>query len=82
MHKVMMYVVLLLASTSALATGYAIKDQGIKAMGMANAFSAVADDATAAWYNPAALAFQQGVGIAIGGEVIFPKVNYTKAGKT
>ncbi|MDX8397346.1 MAG: outer membrane protein transport protein, partial [Mariprofundaceae bacterium] len=46
------------------------------------AFSAVADDATAAWYNPAALAFQQGVGIAIGGEVIFPKVNYTKAGKT
>jgi len=74
---------MLLASSSAMASGFMVKDQGTKAMGMANAFAAVADDASAAWYNPAALSFQDGTVVTIGGQVVNPKVEYTdKAGKT
>ena len=40
--------------------GFKIAEQGAKAMGMANAFSAQADDASALAFNPAGIAFQKG----------------------
>ena len=68
-----------LFSTQAFASGFAVKDQGTKAMGMANAFTAVADDASAAWYNPAALSFQDGVSLTVGGQYVIPSVKYAGA---
>ncbi|MDX8387346.1 MAG: outer membrane protein transport protein [Ghiorsea sp.] len=48
-----------LAASSAWAGGFMIPEQGMKGMGMGNAFSAIADDASANWFNPAGLAFQE-----------------------
>ncbi len=67
----------MLLSTQVFASGFAVKDQGTKAMGMANAFTAVADDASAAWYNPAALAFQDDSSLTVGGQYVIPTVEYT-----
>lgn len=67
---------LALFSTQVFASGFAVKDQGTKAMGMANAFVAVADDASAAWYNPAALAFQEGGSLTVGGQYVIPTVEF------
>ncbi|MES0370907.1 MAG: outer membrane protein transport protein [Mariprofundaceae bacterium] len=72
-----LFSVFMLFSTQVFASGFAVKDQGTKAMGMANAFVAVADDASAAWYNPAALAFQPGTSITAGGQYVIPSVDYT-----
>jgi len=58
--------------------GFAVPEQGARAAGMANAFVAVADDPSAAWYNPAGLAFQKR-GIVLGFDLIWPKVRYASA---
>lgn len=59
------------------ASGYAVQNQGARAMGMGNAFTAVADDASAAWYNPAGLAFQDGGSLSVGGQYVMPKTDFT-----
>lgn len=50
--------------------GLKINEQGAKAMGMANAFTAQADDPTALYYNPAGIAFLKGAQINLGSVVI------------
>jgi len=77
MRHLLITVMVLLFSSTAFASGFAVKDQGTKAMSLANAFTGVADDTTAAWYNPAALVFQDGVSVTAGGQVVMPKVDYT-----
>ncbi|HEV7518942.1 MAG TPA: outer membrane protein transport protein, partial [Thermoanaerobaculia bacterium] len=47
----------LFSALPAQAAGFAIETQGAKAMGMAGAFAAQADDASAIFYNPGAVAF-------------------------
>jgi long-chain fatty acid transport protein len=69
----------MLFSTQVFASGFAVKDQGTKAMGMANAYTAVADDTSAAWYNPAALAFQDGTSLTVGGQIVIPSVDFSGA---
>src|SRR5215831_19498553 len=56
MRKTLIFVslVCLLAATPAAAQIY--ESVGIRAQGMGGAFTAVADDATATWWNPAGLA--------------------------
>lgn len=71
-----------LGSASAHAGGFQVPEMGIKAMGMANAFTAVANDPTALWFNPAGLAFQQGTALTVGSSVVFPKIDYTKTDGT
>ena len=44
-----------LGTTAAQAGGFQIQDQSTRAMGMADAFVASADDASAVYYNPAGL---------------------------
>ncbi|MDQ7011778.1 MAG: outer membrane protein transport protein [Mariprofundaceae bacterium] len=56
--------------TAAQAGGFQIGEMGIKATGLANAYTAVADDASAAWYNPAGLAFVEGTNVVAGGVAI------------
>jgi len=77
MRHLFIFMVALLLSSPAFASGFAVKDQGTKAMSLANAFTGVADNTTAAWYNPAALVFQDGVSITAGGQVVIPTVDYT-----
>ena len=48
-----------LLTTQAFASGYMIPEQGAKATGMSNAYAAIADDASANWFNPAGLSFQE-----------------------
>ncbi|MDH5436346.1 MAG: outer membrane protein transport protein, partial [Gammaproteobacteria bacterium] len=69
-------------STQSTAGGYQIPEMSIKGMGMGNAFTAVADDASAAWFNPAALAFQKGNMITAGADLIKPNNEFTKSGST
>ncbi|MDQ6954985.1 MAG: outer membrane protein transport protein [Mariprofundaceae bacterium] len=57
------------------AGGYMIPEQGAKAVGMGNAFTAVADDPSANWFNPAGLSFQKN-GVMIGGDVVAPSNEY------
>lgn len=56
--------------TAAQGGGFQIGEMGTRATGMGNAFTAVADDASAAWYNPAGLAFVEGKNLMLGSDVI------------
>ena len=59
------FVSFVLVSSPLAAHAQLIEDIGIRAQGMAGAFVAVVDDATATWWNPAGLAtgaFFSGVG--------------------
>src|SRR5262245_56704391 len=49
-----------LAALPARGAGFGIFEQGSKAMGMAGAFTAQADDGSALFHNPGGLAFQNG----------------------
>ena len=55
---------------AAFGAGFHIHEQGAKAMGMANAFVAQADDPSALFFNPAGIAFQKGTQISLGVTVI------------
>jgi len=50
--------------------GFKVAEQGAKAMGMANAFAAQADDPSALAYNPAGIAFQKGSQLQVGSTTI------------
>jgi long-chain fatty acid transport protein len=50
--------------------GFKINEQGAKAMAMANAFAAQADDPSALYYNPAGIAFLKGAQVSLGSLVI------------
>ena len=74
---------LLAAPLSASASGFRLPDQSASAMGMAGAFTAQADDASAAWYNPAGLTQVPGTQIAGGTIAIYPSLTHeTVAGQT
>ena len=62
---------------SAQAGGFQIPEMGVKAMGMAHAYTAIADDPSANWFNPAGLAFQEGSAVTVGGLAVMPKVEFT-----
>lgn len=55
---------------ASMGAGFHIREQGAKAMGMANAFVAQADDPSAVFYNPAGIAFQEGTAISLGVTII------------
>jgi long-chain fatty acid transport protein len=55
-----------LVSSMTFGAGFHIHEQGAKAMGMANAFVAQADDPSALFYNPAGIAYLEGTQISLG----------------
>lgn len=71
---------MLLSAGTAYAGGFYIPEQGVKGMGMGNAYTAIADDASAVWFNPAGIAFQDGTVVTVGADVIMPKYEFTPAG--
>jgi len=69
-------VMLLVIATGAFASGTLVYEQGSKASALAGAFVAQADDASAAFYNPAGLAFQKGMQLSFNTTYIFARVRY------
>jgi len=68
---------------AALAGGFQIGEMSSRATGMGNAFTAVADDASAAWYNPAGVAFSNGMQLMLGSSaIIAPGTDYTPNAST
>ena len=60
----------------ALAAGFSLPEQGGAALGMASAFTAQADDASAAWYNPAAMTQLEGTRLVSGVVLIYPEFTH------
>lgn len=63
-------VICLALPLSSMGAGFHIREQGAKAMGMANAFVAQADDPSAVFYNPAGIAFSEGAAMSLGVTVV------------
>ena len=59
-------VVLLFASTSAMAAGFRLPEAGAKAMGMGFAFTAQANDPSAIYFNPAGIVQLEGTNVKVG----------------
>ncbi len=55
------------------ASGFALPEQGAKAISMSNAFTAVADDASALFYNPAGITQLDGINFNLGATLLMPK---------
>jgi long-chain fatty acid transport protein len=68
---------LLVATVPVHAAGFLIFEQGAKAMGMAGAFTAQADDPSALFHNAAGIAFQEGRGFYLGGTLVTGSADFT-----
>jgi len=66
-----------IASTSVYAGGFFVGEMAARSAGMASAFTAVSDDASAAWHNPAGVMFLEGNQLMLGGDVILTKNSFT-----
>lgn len=79
MKRVALFVVTLFAGLQgAQAGGFMIHEMATRSTGMGSAFTAVADDASAAWHNPAGIAFTKGSQIMLGGaDIIVPSADFT-----
>lgn len=71
---------LLLCGGPALAGGLSTPGQGARALSMAGAFTAVADDGSAIYYNPAGISQIDGTSIEAGAASISPQLTYTTPG--
>ncbi|WP_164885252.1 OmpP1/FadL family transporter [Geovibrio thiophilus] len=62
--------------SAAFASGFAINEQGAKALGMGGAFAAQADDPTAVYYNPAGITQLEGTQVSLGFSLIQPSTEF------
>ncbi|MFC5272209.1 OmpP1/FadL family transporter [Adhaeribacter terreus] len=77
MKKILLAVYLFSTTMLAQAGGFQVNTQGQKALGMGGAFSAYNKDASAAFYNPGALAMlDSGRYISIGSTFLMPKTTF------
>ena len=79
--------VLLLAGLMAMAgnvnaAGFRLAEQDAKATGMGNSFVAVADNASAVWYNPAAITRLEGTNLSLGTVMVAPFMEHTNTSGT
>lgn len=63
----------------ALGGGYQLNEQGARAVGMGGAFVARASDPSAIYFNPAGLAFQNGINVLGGFNLIMPSTKFKGA---
>lgn len=68
--------IVLLMSSSAFSAGFRLSEQSARANGMGNSFTAVADDASAVWYNPAAITDMEKTQISLGSVMIAPEMEH------
>ena len=77
LRKMLFTIVLtLLAISNANSGGFQINEQGAKAMGMAGAFTALADDPSAVYFNPAGITQLEGTQIMTGLTLITPFASF------
>jgi len=69
-------------ATNAHASGYRFGSQSVSSQGNADANTAEAADASAQFYNPAALSRLEGLQLQVGGTVVAPHSSYTDQGST
>ncbi|MDX8391944.1 MAG: outer membrane protein transport protein [Mariprofundaceae bacterium] len=82
-HVLILCIAFVFSIGSAQAGGFLIGDMASRSAGMASAFTAVADDASAAWHNPAGVAFSTGSQLMGGGvAIIVPGGKYTSNSST
>jgi long-chain fatty acid transport protein len=74
--SLMLIGIMLFSPSRSFASGFALPEQGSAAMGMASAFVAQADDASAVWYNPAAITRLDGTQVAVGATFIYPSFKH------
>lgn len=67
-------------SVSLFAGGFALSGVGSRATAMGGAFRGLSDDATAMYWNPAGLAFQDGNSVSLGGTFIMPSAKWENNG--
>ena len=72
----------LLISSSLYSSGFSVPEQGAKSISMANASTAYVDDATAIFYNPAALNQLEGLNVNLGLVFLKPTNSWTDGDKT
>jgi len=66
--------IITIVTASIYASGFALPEQGAKAISMGNAFAAVADDASALFYNPAGITNLEGkINFNLGATLLIPK---------
>jgi long-chain fatty acid transport protein len=71
---------LVLVPGLAFASGFAINEQGAKAVAMGGAFVAQADDPTAVYYNPAGILQLEGTQVSVGMSPIMPHAKFKTDG--
>ena len=67
----------LLLPSSLAASGFSIYEQGGRGMGFSGAYTALADDPSAIFHNPAGIAFLKGKQIYLGGTLAAPRSRFT-----
>jgi len=77
MKKLALAAVIAGMAVSANAAGFRQANQSASANGMGTAFTAVANDASAFWYNPAAMTDLPGTNLSIGGVFVDPRTEHT-----
>jgi len=73
---VLILVALMGLASSVNAAGFRLAEQDAKANGMANSFVAVADNASAVWYNPAAITNLEGTNVSLGTVMVAPTMEH------
>ncbi len=72
----LLIIIYFLAPSVCYGHGFANHAQGAKATAMGGAFTAIADDPTANYYNPAGIAFLEGTRVMLGSNVFTSKKGY------
>ncbi|MEI7529782.1 MAG: outer membrane protein transport protein [Elusimicrobiota bacterium] len=76
MRNTAILAIVLAMAGNAGAAGYRLAEQDAKATGMGNSFVAVADNASAAWYNPAAIIGLEGTNLSLGSVMVAPSMDH------
>jgi long-chain fatty acid transport protein len=75
--KKLAVVAAVLAATSSFASGFRLEGQSARAVGMAGAVTALIDDSSALYYNPAGLAGRKGLEAQAGINLVVPALAFT-----
>ncbi len=79
---VLLLVGLMAMASSVNAAGFRLSEQDAKANGMGNSFVAVADNASAVWYNPAAMTELEKTNLSLGTVMVYPTMEHTNVSGT